>query len=139
MRKILFVDDEKRWVDSYLAALKDDGFDVQYESTVDCALQFVIDNRNDISLLILDTMMPHGKSFSANEAQRGLRTGLRLYERMREEIPDFHIPVIFLTNVSDDEVKQSVDQQANSSLVRKSECFPHELVEKVRSLLAPKS
>lgn len=135
MTTILFVDDEKRWVTPYLDALKDDGFEVYYEPTVDGALQFFEANRDDIALLILDTMMPHGKSFSPNETQRGLRTGVHFYKRIREETPGLNIPVIFLTNVSDDEVKQIVDQQINCQLIRKSECFPYELVEKIRSIL----
>lgn len=134
--KILFVDDEKRWTEPYIRELEElqsTGFHVHYEATVDGAWSFFLKNQKDIVLLILDIMMAPGKLFIPEEARNGLRTGVRLYEKMRAEAPN--LPIIMLTNVSDERIKEKFAMEANCLFVRKPECFPYELVDKVRNFL----
>lgn len=133
MTKILFVDDEKRWVTPYMDELRSLGFDVHYEATVDGAMGFLSNNGDQISLLILDIMMPHGKILRPEATQDGLRTGVHFYEQVRERMPD--LPVIILTNVSDEDVRKTFERQAHCLFIRKPECLPYELLEKVVSVL----
>src|SRR5262245_51220168 len=132
--EILFVDDEQRWVTSYIDELKYAGFTVHYKSTVDSAMEFFDDNHDQLSLLILDIMMPPGSIFKFEETQDGLRAGVLFYDTIRMKNPS--LPVIILTNVSDDKVKKKFEQEYNCLFLRKPECFPYELAEEVRSILS---
>ena len=131
--EILFVDDEKRWITSYIDELKASGFKVHYEATIDSAIKFFDAHHERISLLILDIMMPPGEAFTLEETENGLRSGVLFYDVIRKKKPA--LPVILLTNISDDEVKKRFDQEENCLFLRKPECFPYELVEKVKNIL----
>jgi DNA-binding response OmpR family regulator len=133
MTKILFVDDEPRWVEPYRRELQDAGFEVDQENTIVGAIKYLDDHGAQLSLLILDIMMPHGTIFTAEETRNGRRTGVLMFKRVRETFPT--LPVIFLTNVSDETVEVYVRQQSCCLLIRKPECFPFELVDKVQQLL----
>ena len=133
MKHILFVDDEPRWVDPYMRELSEAGFDVHHESTVMAALHYLSSHEDQLSLLILDIMMPHGPVFTAEETRDGRRTGIALYKRVRKTARA--LPVILLTNVSDEVVKEYAQQEEHCLLVRKTESFPHELVDTINTFL----
>jgi DNA-binding response OmpR family regulator len=73
---ILFVDDERRRMQSYVEELRFSGYDVEFKSDVDDALIFFNENHEKLELLILDVMMPTGNSFDNQQADNGLRTGI---------------------------------------------------------------
>ena len=79
---ILFVDDEKRRMKSYIDELKLSGYEVEIKSDVDSALDFFNKNHKQIELLILDIMMPSGNTFENVDTKYGLRTGISLYEKI---------------------------------------------------------
>ena|SRR5712691_788518 len=135
---ILFVDDEPRYVDSYVQELKMSGFDVSLQTSADSAFKFLEENKGKteplvLDLMIVDVMMPSGKTLKDANTQDGLRTGVRLYERMRAQLPD--LPVLVLTNVSDPEVERMFAKERNCLFLRKDQCLPFELAERIKELI----
>ena len=65
---ILFIDDERRVMDSYrdYLALKltPQGYEVLFLSDIDKALDFLENRPDEIDLIILDVMMPTGKKLN---------------------------------------------------------------------------
>lgn len=133
---ILFVDDEDIRMESYREELEFASYKVQYESSVDSAIVFFKENLEDIELIILDVMMPPGEAFANQKTHHGLRTGAYLYEYIRKVRSN--IPVIFLTNVSDEALINKVEQASGEALIKffeKKELLPFELVDKVKDFL----
>ena len=128
---ILFVDDEGRRVESYVDELRFAGFDVKHISNADEALEFVKANYRQIDLAIVDIMMPAGPAFDDVDTENGLRTGIRLYERIRTL--SLNLPVAFLTNVAEDDVALRADSGFRYFVKRRY--LPHEFAEEIRELL----
>src|SRR4051812_33252938 len=105
---ILVIDDEERYMEPYIVELRFSGYEVIWETETDAALTFFEENYEQIKLLILDIMMPPGESFDHEKTQKGLRTGVFFYERIRQKRPD--LPIIILTNVSEPSPDNSSDE-----------------------------
>lgn len=131
---ILFVDDERRYVDGYVEELRLSGFTVEYRKTVDAAHKFLVENLPQIDLLVLDIMMPPGELLQEAQTNHGLRTGVRFFEQVRQLAPV--LPVIILTNVTDEQVKEQLQQEPFCWFIRKEDCFPFELAEEVQRILS---
>jgi CheY-like chemotaxis protein len=132
---ILFVDDEKRFMDSYSLELELLGYKVSFQKDVDTALAFLKTHPSAVELLILDVMMPPGQSFQHENTNNGLRTGVRFYERIRALSP--MLPVIIFTNVSDEQVERRFQAEPNCRFFRKEDYLPFELAEEVKKLTPP--
>jgi CheY-like chemotaxis protein len=132
---ILFIDDEPRYTSSCYEELELalPEYDVIFRSDADEALQFFQANLDRIELLVLDIMMPPGKSFEGQDTMLGLRTGLRLYEKIREARPE--LPVIISTNVVDHEVADYFSKETGCTFLRKDHFLPSEFAEEVKRVL----
>jgi DNA-binding NarL/FixJ family response regulator len=132
---ILFIDDEARYTDGYREELELElpDYDVVFHSEADSGLLFFQEHANKVELLILDIMMPPSKSFEGLDTMLGLRTGLRLYEKVREARPE--LPVIISTNVVDPEVTDYFSKERKCIFLRKDYYFPAEFVEVVKKVL----
>lgn len=135
-KTILFIDDEERWTDAYVDELRTCGHNVVLKTNVGDALKFFEENCNQIVLLILDIMMSPGSEFTDIETQNGLRTGVRLYEKIREKRQKLYI--IILTNVSDLNVQNIFNKEEHCFFYRKPSMFPYELEDQVKALLKNK-
>lgn len=130
---ILFVDDERREMDSFVRELKLSDFDVHFESKVDDAWAFFQGKSDQIELLILDLMMPSGSTFKNEDTENGLRTGVHFYRKVREML--FECPIIILTNHIDEELSDSFNKEKRCWYLKKSDYLPYELIEKVNEVL----
>ncbi|MDZ8086755.1 MAG: response regulator [Nostoc sp. DedQUE12b] len=130
---ILFVDDERRRMDSYVQDLVLSGHKVEFKSDVDSALKFFVENQTQIKLLILDIMMPTGVSFDDDQTHYGLRTGIAFYQKIREENPS--LPTIIFTNVSDENLAEEISRGSNVLFYQKDNFLPFELEKEVRKIL----
>lgn len=130
---ILFVDDEKREMDSYVQELELSRYEVSFQTDVDVALNVFDEEFNRIDLLILDIMMPPGSSFDNSETEMGVRTGVRFYERIRERTTD--LPVVILTNVSDEGVRERFCGESKCWFLRKEDYLPFQLAEEVEKIV----
>ncbi|MBW4478664.1 MAG: response regulator [Tolypothrix brevis GSE-NOS-MK-07-07A] len=130
---ILFVDDERRRMDSYVQDLILSGHEIEFKSDVDSALEFFVDNQTQIKLLILDIMMPTGESFDDDQTHYGLRTGIAFYQKIREQNPS--LPTIIFTNVSDENLAEEISRGSNVLFCQKDNFLPFELEKEVRKIL----
>jgi len=130
---ILMIDDEKRTLDSYLQELALSDFTVRYESSVDAGLKYLEENSGDIELLILDLMMPYGQTFNEHETDKGLRTGIVFYKRVRKTFA--RLPVMILTNNVDEGVRRIFEQESHCRFFRKQDLLPFELAAEVKNFL----
>src|SRR5262249_24741430 len=131
---ILMIDDEPRGISSYKEELEFSGYPVVYHRKVDEALKALDEGRQEVELVILDIMMPPGQTFANDEgAQRGLRTGVRVYDVLREWLPD--CPVIILTHVTDPRVVQRFRGEKRCWYLQKTDYLPFQLAEVVADVL----
>jgi CheY-like chemotaxis protein len=130
---ILFIDDEKRFVDTYILELEECGHHVLYTPSVDDAWILLQKNENNLDLLIIDMMMPPGTLFKNVDTIDGLRTGLHFYRRVREKLPE--CPVIILKNISDERIFNDFSKEKKCWFIQKSLCLPFELAEEVKRIL----
>jgi CheY-like chemotaxis protein len=133
---IFFVDDEKRRMEIYIKELRLSGYEVEIESDVDSALDFLGKNHEKIELLILDVMMPAGKAFEDINTKYGLRTGISFYEKIRKE--NSTLPIIIFANVSDEEVEKKINSNCNSLFLQKEDFLPFQFVEEIKEFLRNK-
>ena len=130
---ILFIDDEPHYIETYVDELKLSGFEVTVCKDVDSAIAFVQGCLAKVDVCILDIMMPPGNAFKSDETQMGLRTGVRVYDRLRQQVPD--VPIIVLTNISAGDIERKFVKDGNCRLLRKDQCLPFELAEQVRQVV----
>lgn len=130
---ILMIDDEPRHMDSYRRELEYSGYDVEYFTSVDEALRALPARQEQVELMILDIMMPPGAAFKDVDTQEGLRTGERLFERVRATLPN--LPVMILTNVSRARLEGRFKRERACRLLQKEEYLPFELAEEVEKLI----
>jgi CheY-like chemotaxis protein len=128
---ILFVDDEERRIESYVEELRALGLIVEYVSNADAAWDYFHVNHCDMDMVILDVMMPAGEQSENFDTDSGLRTGSRLYSRIRQIAPD--LPVVFLSNMSEDEA--GLPHDSARYYIAKRRCLPHEFADAVMRLL----
>lgn len=130
---ILFVDDEKNVLDSYLRELELSNVEVLYVSSVDEGLKILKEGSADVELIILDVMMPWGESFDEEETEQGLRTGFRFYERVRTI--NKQLPIMIYTNAIEDDLRIKFEQDPNCRFYQKEDLLPFELAETVKEIL----
>lgn len=130
---ILCLDDENRIGYNYFEELRLSGHEISFHMDVDSAFNFFNKNYSKIELIILDIMMPSGHIFRNEETEFGLRTGILFYEKVRQKTED--LPVIFLTNVKDEQIVESFINQQNCFYFIKENYLPSELVDEVNIIL----
>ena len=130
---ILFVDDEEE-MDSYRMGLELSGYEVVLQTKLDDAWEQFNLNQNQIELVILDISMPPGNLLKEHNTLAGMRTGVVLFEMIRESAPA--MPIIIFTNVSDEKIKTRFSNELSCFFLQKPEELPSTLAEKVKRLLS---
>lgn len=131
---ILFIDDERRYMINYVEELQEADYEVAVHTSVDTASAFFQERAHDVELIILDIMMSPGKTFSHEDTDGGLRTGVRFYERVREKSPD--LPVIILTNASAVELSDRFSGDQQCWYRQKKDFLPVEVTQEVKRILS---
>ncbi len=130
---ILMIDDEPEYTLSYKEELELSGYQVAFRRDVDAALEFLREHREQIELVILDIMMAPGRALAGVDTQNGLRTGVHLFDMIKEQVPE--VPIIVLTNVSDRKVAAYFRSRENCRFLRKEDYLPFELVDEISRIL----
>jgi CheY-like chemotaxis protein len=132
---ILFVDDEKRYVDNVLEELKLLGREVLFCDGVDMALEQFQAFRGKIDLIVCDVMMPHGKSFKPEETEQNRITGLRFLARVREL--GFNRQFVLLTYLEPGRapVEETARQYEPCKVIRKREKWSFEIADMISQLV----
>lgn len=131
---ILIVDDERRYTLPYYEHLKLSGYRVEFRKDVVAAFHFLQEHLERIDVLVLDIMMPSGSMFTREETDNGLHTGVCFYDRVRKIAP--RLPVIFLTNLSNEKLEERFQAEPYCRYIVKKTCLPHELGDEIVDLLA---
>ena len=129
---ILFIDDEPHHMQSYREALELEGYKSTMAGGVKEGMEILVNSTAEIELVVLDIMMPP-EILGEEETERGLRTGVVFFPKIREILPD--IPVIILTNVSDPKIIKSFEQEPNTAFFQKMDLTPIRLVEVIRDMI----
>ncbi len=118
--KVLLIDDDEDLMNIFTAALGKEGFETAYALTGEKGLEKVAEFKPDI--VILDQVLP---DMSGNDILRSMKA--------REDTR--HVPVILLSNFSQEElVKGAIDQGAIDYLF-KYQVEPKDIIAKVKEAL----
>jgi two-component system phosphoglycerate transport system response regulator PgtA len=134
-KTILFVDDDIKRATSYVDMLTLEGYTVLQAESVDKAREELQENKDGIDLIILDLMMPFGKEYSSESTGHGRKTGLNFLKGIRKNSKK--LPVIVLSVVRDDKVKEEAEVLGISSYLEKP-CRPSKLLEAIEKGLNEK-
>lgn len=137
---ILFVDDEKMFNESYVEALVEAKYIVEFEQNIVRALDFFKSRRRELELVIMDIMFSLFGSIPPDIDESKIEGGLRVGEevlRLMNDSPDGRkIPKIILTNVTAEDFHAKYASSENVvGCYKKRETLPSELVEIVKGIL----
>jgi DNA-binding NtrC family response regulator len=134
MRKlVLLVDDDRLPMRFYVRAMEQTGFEVKHFFEPDSALAFMRKRGPAISMVILDIMMPPGKSYEKKSTNAGLKTGIFLLKDTIVILPG--VPVLILTNVKNPDTIAEIRKVAPVEILQKMECPPFKLAQIVEEVL----
>ena len=83
--RVLFIDDEHYYTQSYVDELVDAGYEVTTADSVPKTLRLLADHEYEVA--IVDVMMKPSAELGSMETWGGRRTGLALARRIREQLP----------------------------------------------------
>jgi CheY-like chemotaxis protein len=135
---ILFVDDEKMFVESYVEALNEAGYEVLYESHLDRALTLFKKHLRELQVIILDIMFAGVAEDSKliQKMDNGMRAGEALLGAIREIRGSRRVPKIILTNVMKEDFEAKYAEQEDIvRCLKKHDVLPSKLVEIVREVI----
>jgi len=116
----------------YAEELRDTGYEVTEVNSVDRAIEILASQSFD--LILLDLMMPPGKSLAEADTATGMRTGVVFAERLAQSHPD--IPVVILTMVASPSATNALHNKPNvKKILQKTENPPSAIVEEIREIL----
>jgi CheY-like chemotaxis protein len=116
----------------YAEALRIAGYELTEVNSTDQALEQL--GTHQFDLVLLDVMMPPGKSLADEDTARGVRTGLVLADRLAQAHPK--VPVVILTNVEDNAPLQALRRKPNvKKILQKTDYTPFVVVEEVNEVL----
>lgn len=157
---IVMIDDEARRMGPYLEVLEYDmpqrrvwncanytleeinelalgDTDILYLNQIDEARDWVLTHLNVIELLVVDIMMPQLDSYSSQDTDHGLRTGIAFYREIRGQDADNAkvLPIMFLTNVYDPEVSDSIQEDTYTVVYQKNDLIPSRMASTIQEFL----
>jgi CheY-like chemotaxis protein len=97
-KKILFIDDEPFQSKRYRKRLEDEGFEVEFVTTADAAVNVLRSKALEIDFVILDFMMPTPRGVHPSLTSDGQATGRWFLVQCRECLHDHKIPLLIFTN-----------------------------------------
>jgi CheY-like chemotaxis protein len=131
---ILFIDDEKKYVDNIITELELLHVRLRFCSDVDVALKILAECEESCEGIICDVMMPHGSAFSIGETEENRTTGTLFLKRIRGM--GISLPVVLLTNVERNyRHNLQIEEAASSSppciIIRKRQHASFEVAEMI--------
>jgi CheY-like chemotaxis protein len=124
---ILFIDDEKRYVDNICSELAFLGKQVTFCDGVDAAFA-LLEGSGEVEGIVCDVMMPHGKLFTAPQTDENRKTGLRFVEFIRSS--GINLPVVLLTNDNRQHVRDE-SRSLNCKVILKKDYPSFEIAEQI--------
>jgi CheY-like chemotaxis protein len=131
---IVFVDDDKIYIEDYVEELRDNDYIVSHLHNIDKAFDFIVENSQEIDLLVLDMMIPSGSLLKNKDNDNGRRTGNLFIEELRNRIDLTLFPIIVFTHVNIQNLPSIVSGISLQKL-QKEEFTPYKLFLKVKDVL----
>lgn len=119
-QKILLVDDEKIILDTYGIALKNNGFEVQTAQNGKQAIDLLKKQRFDF--VILDVVM-------------NKQDGIETLKKLKNDVDLKRVPILMLTNLSNDADKQELLKLGAAGYYVKAETLPNELIKIIKQII----
>lgn len=132
---IVFVDDDKIYIQDYVEELRDNKYNVHHEHNIDKAFEFILENSQEIDLLLLDMMIPSGSLLKDKDNDNGRRTGNLFIEELRNRIDLTLFPIIVFTHVNIQNLPSQVSGVSFQKL-QKEAFTPYQLSLKVEEILS---
>lgn len=133
MATILLVDDEKLPMAYYVKALVNKGFEVKQFLSPDSAFEFINKVKPKIDAIIIDIMIFPGEKYKDVDTQEGLITGTFLYKDLERIYPN--VPVIVLTNVTNEETLDKLNENELLKVVQKLDYPPFAFADLVNEMI----
>ena len=132
---ILFVDDEKQYIENIITELESLGIEVTFCAGVDEALNRIRSGERSIDAIVCDVMMPHGSAFSAAQTEDNKIAGLVFLADLRQR--GVNLPVVLLTNLESGRapVDETARQYSPCVVIRKRDKWSFEIAEIIGKLL----
>jgi DNA-binding response OmpR family regulator len=118
--RVLIVDDDPTLIEMYRARMVAEGFAVELAHDGQEALAKAVETNP--SIILLDMRMPNV-------------TGLEVLEILRTTKATQKTPVIVLTALSDDKLRQDALERGATDYLVKAETMPAQVVEKIHAIL----
>jgi len=118
--KVVIVEDDSSILKMYQTSLQNDGYDVAGAKNGEDGVELVKKEKPDI--VLLDIMMPKMDGFA-------------VLEQLKSEESTKNIPVIMLTNLSQDEDKERSNKLGAVDYLVKSDFTPMQVSEKIKKYL----
>lgn len=135
--KVLWVDDDIDFaLYSFMDELEESDYRVIRAQNPDVAWQQLEDN--DIDAIIMDIMMPTGELLKSETSQKGMYTGLKLLEKIKQEPQYAKIPALIFTILNKDQEVEDWAQREKVEILRKLQIYPEDLVEAIDKLVKRK-
>lgn len=131
---ILFIDDDKYHLKYYIEMLALSGYETKIIDDIEIGLSWLDVYFSKIDLLVLDIMMPFNSNIKIPDYNDGLRTGVYIYDNIRQKFPE--LPIIILTNLHNDDVEIKFSNEHFCKFCHKDDFYPYELVEKINIFLS---
>ena len=130
----VYIDDE---IDSEsgigkVEALRKYGVDVVPVPRVDTAMPLLRQRAREVSVILLDILMPCGDAYTLEETNKGRDTGTRLLSDIRREFPE--IPVIIISVKPPLEVQETIDRYRVEGYIYRPALVP-EIVDEIRRVV----
>ncbi len=133
---ILWVDDDITFsLDAFVDELKEEGFTILEAKNPDEMWENLKNQEENIEAIIMDIMMPTGKTIDKSKSRMGSITGLILADELKNKSSKYNkIPIIIFTILSDQDVQDWADTN-NVPLLKKQHTYPEELVTALKQAL----
>lgn len=128
--RVLFVDDDIYLMQQYVEAMTDAGYSVSPATSADEALDLA--RIESFDAIILDIMMPPGRSFNLIETAGGFKTGIALARELKSLLPDSRMLAFTISH--DPEIEEWFTIDETVGFLAKP-ALPRELVRRLGRLL----
>lgn len=134
-KRIVWIDDDidKSILRPYVDEFEENGFEIIKIKSINNILHLLKNETKKISAILVDIIMPP-MNLNFRETLGGLRTGLAVLKKIKEEDSLKDIPLITVTNVDDDEVK-SFCLDKSIPCIEKKDYFSDEFVAKISEII----
>jgi len=120
-KMVCIIDDDPNILEIYGFKLKNEGFRVTTATNGEKGIELINSDKPDI--ILLDIMMP-------------IKNGLSVLEDLKNDSTLSKIPVIILSNVSDNEIVEKVGEFSTHFYIVKALTTPQKLADLVKEVLA---